>query len=233
MADPLSLSADHSEKSDGGSDKVEIIEKKAGFVWSTLLTLDLIQSRSKRDPLFSDINYKKKSIWQQIASDIEENNPELDQSYPTAEQCENRWKSLLRGYKAFVDSQNQTGADRKKEPAFYSEMNAVLGEKPNVRPQCVAGSLPAAAQPIKRAANAAIDDGDAAQDDGGEQEAVTTAVPTKKRRRSSTNKPQQSEAFQWLKAERAEEKATAAKQHTDQISVLNRLASAVEKFSSI
>eukprot|EP00117_Sycon_ciliatum_P025654 scpid92291/ scgid21246/ len=124
---------------DGSDAEVEVVERKAGFSWSKKLTIDLIAARSARDEQFSDVAVKKKSIWIKIARESEKENEGT--LHPTADQCENRWKTLLRNYKVFVDSQAKTGAARKKEPAFFQEMNDAFGWKPNVKPKCVAGSL--------------------------------------------------------------------------------------------
>ena len=118
----------------------DVVEKKVGFQWSRKLNLDLISARSSRDGLFTDVNYKKKSVWVKIAEDIAKENPGVA-DLPTGEQCENRWKSLLRTYKGFVDHQGQTGAERRKEPPYYDEMNSAFGWKPNIHPVAVAGPL--------------------------------------------------------------------------------------------
>ena len=109
-------------------------DRRPGFQWTRRLTPELISARSENDGLFQDINWRKKSAWNRISQRIAVTFPD-EELHPSAEQCENRWKNLMKAYKAYVDSQQKTGADRKQPPAFYDEMNSTFGWKPNIHPK--------------------------------------------------------------------------------------------------
>eukprot|EP00117_Sycon_ciliatum_P018791 scpid33223/ scgid17241/ len=109
---------------------------------------------------------KRKSCWAKVAADIADENRNL-KDLPAAENCENRWKSPMRSFQSFIDNQNKTGEERKKEPQYYKEMNEAIGWKPNVQPLCTAGSLPEKRKPVDQAP-----DDPAAQVPGGNADAA-------------------------------------------------------------
>lgn len=44
----------------------------------------------------------------------------------TAEQCNSKWKNLLRAYKKFVDNSKTTGAAAIPLPSYYNEIHALV-----------------------------------------------------------------------------------------------------------
>ena len=55
--------------------------------------------------------------------------------------------SLLKQFKTAVDHNNKTGSDPKTSP-FYTELNEMLGSRPNVRPVKTASTLVCQKRPI-------------------------------------------------------------------------------------
>ena len=54
------------------------------------------------------------------------------------EQCEGRWKTLLRSLKKVTDHNAKTGKDLKRHP--YEEQLDFLIDQPNIKPSYIAGS---------------------------------------------------------------------------------------------
>eukprot|EP00117_Sycon_ciliatum_P010633 scpid93326/ scgid12460/ len=228
-------------------------DRRPGFQWTRRLTLELISARSENDGLFQDINWRKKSVWNRISQRIAATFPD-EELHPSAEQCENRWKNLMKAYKAYVDSQQKTGADRKQPPAFYDEMNATFGWKPNIHPKCVGGPL----VPVTRPPKCPVELSDSEDDQDGEarvSSAPTTpqatpvrlnatagasaAVATpaandeekgvKKRRKRSGG--QSSDALEWLKQTKCEDRTWRERKHNDQMAILGDLTAAVNRLA--
>lgn len=71
----------------------------------------------------------------------------------TASQCENKFKDVRKSYTKIKDHNNQSGAEL-KTCKFYDEMDAVLGEKPIIKPISIASTQKNRVCPIsKRAAS--------------------------------------------------------------------------------
>lgn len=58
----------------------------------------------------------------------------------TSTQCENKFKDVRKSYTKIKDHNNQSGAEL-KTCKFYDEMEAVLGEKPIVKPISISSTL--------------------------------------------------------------------------------------------
>lgn len=56
----------------------------------------------------------------------------------SSEQCEGRWKTLLRSLKKVADNNAKSGQDLKKHP--YEEQLDFLIEQPNIKPSYIVGS---------------------------------------------------------------------------------------------
>jgi hypothetical protein len=76
---------------------------------------------------------KKKDLWSEIADDMQTNG----YCY-TADQCEGRWKTLVRGVKRVADHNAKTGNAPKKHP-FEDELE-FYSERPNVKPTYLVSS---------------------------------------------------------------------------------------------
>ena len=76
-------------------------EKKSGYTFGHNETLLLISLYQKYEVFFSDVSYKKRTIWQMIADDVEKYG-----FSPSAINCENRWKYLTSSFRAFFYADN-------------------------------------------------------------------------------------------------------------------------------
>lgn len=72
-----------------------------------------------------------------IADDLKKENPLW--SF-TSNQCENKFKDVRKVYTKVKDHNNQSGAEL-KTCKFYDEMEAVLGEKPIIKPISISSTL--------------------------------------------------------------------------------------------
>ncbi|CAL1672936.1 unnamed protein product [Lasius platythorax] len=72
-----------------------------------------------------------------IADDLKKENPLWSFN---GTQCENKFKDVRKSYTKVKDHNNQSGAELKTYK-FYEEMEAVLGEKPIVKPISIASTL--------------------------------------------------------------------------------------------
>ena len=72
-----------------------------------------------------------------IADDLKKENPLWNFN---GTQCENKFKDVRKSYTKVKDHNNQSGAELKTYK-FYEEMEAVLGEKPIVKPISIASTL--------------------------------------------------------------------------------------------
>ncbi|KAJ8316589.1 hypothetical protein KUTeg_005865 [Tegillarca granosa] len=103
------------------------------WTWTKESTLLLIDEYKKRMELLNTGKMKKKSAWISISKIL------VDKGYNvTASQCEGRWKTLLRGLKTISDHNKKSGNDKKSHP-FAKELE-FMAEKPNIKPEYVAGS---------------------------------------------------------------------------------------------
>ena len=76
---------------------------------------------------------KKKHLWAKIAEIMEQHG----YCY-TAEQCEGRWKTLVRGVKKVADHNSKSGNDLKTHP--YEDELEFYSERPNVKPAYLVSS---------------------------------------------------------------------------------------------
>lgn len=78
------------------------------------------------EPKFEDVNFKNKSVWETITTEMKK------QGYhPTAVKCANKWKQLKKSFMEVEDNKRATG--RGKKPCkFYYELGNILGYKPRV-----------------------------------------------------------------------------------------------------
>lgn len=76
---------------------------------------------------------KKKDLWSKIAELMRLHN----YAY-SSEQCEGRWKTLLRSLKKVTDHNAKSGEGLKRHP--YEEQLDFLIEQPNIKPSYIVGS---------------------------------------------------------------------------------------------
>ena len=85
-------SSDESDCEDGSNEP---------YIWKKEVTMTFLISYEKHKPKFINSKYRAKKVWQIIQEDLVK--PLKEQKYrggyPTSAQCQNKWKSLMRGYK--------------------------------------------------------------------------------------------------------------------------------------
>jgi hypothetical protein len=96
--------------------------------WTRSSTLLLIQEIGKKMPSVNSGKLKKKDMFNQVANEMNKMNVSC-----TADNVGNKWKTLLRGYKAVKDHNRKTGVQKKTHP-FENELNTILEKDPNVSP---------------------------------------------------------------------------------------------------
>lgn len=86
---------------------------------------------------FKSTQIRNSKVWQMIADDLKKENPLWSFN---GTQCENKFKDLRKSYTKVKDHNNQSGAEMKTYK-FYEEMEAVLGEKPIIKPISISSTL--------------------------------------------------------------------------------------------
>ena len=118
--------------------------EKAGdrepFSWTENLTRDLLSLYAAYDKKFNNVNYKAVFLWQEIAAKLQATDGERV-VWPSAKQCDNRFKSLKSSSKKYLDSLKETGQGKQKRiPPFHTEIMDIIGHKANVEPPAIASS---------------------------------------------------------------------------------------------
>lgn len=85
----------------------------------------------KRKYLVDSGKLKKRDMFSQVSKKFNDFNVSA-----TTDQVSNKWKSLLRGYKAVKDNNRKTGASKKTHP-YENELDEILENDPNVTPPYV------------------------------------------------------------------------------------------------
>lgn len=99
-----------------------------GIFWTRSSTLLLIQEIGKKLPAVNSGKMKKKDMFNQVATEMNKMNVSC-----TVDNVGNKWKTLLRGFKAVKDHNRKTGVQKKTHP-FENELDAILAKDPNVSP---------------------------------------------------------------------------------------------------
>ncbi|XP_024867846.1 uncharacterized protein LOC112452060 isoform X2 [Temnothorax curvispinosus] len=97
----------------------------------------LISKWKNHESDFKNTKIRNSKVWQMIADDLKEENPLWSFN---GIQCENKFKDVRKSYTKVKDHNNQSGAELKTYK-FYEEMEAVLGEKPIVKPISISSTL--------------------------------------------------------------------------------------------
>ena len=63
------------------------------FSWTAKLTIDFQEIYAENQQKFANINFKNAVLWEEISRKLRTTDGER-MSWPTAQQCSNRWKSL-------------------------------------------------------------------------------------------------------------------------------------------
>ena len=94
----------------------------------------------KHEKKFSSVNFTSKQIWEIIAKEMQS---ELSQNghdrFPTYKQCNNRWNTMNKAYRATIDHNRKSGADR-RTCYYFTDLDELNSERPNVNPVAIASS---------------------------------------------------------------------------------------------
>ena len=102
-------------------------------MWNKTDSKLLFEARQALDREFSQAR-SHKPLWEKISEKLQKEGCKV-----TWKQCENKFKSLKREYRATVDH-NKSGNDRKECP-FFDEFNELFGFKAASRPNFTIGSI--------------------------------------------------------------------------------------------
>lgn len=103
--------------------------------WGREATLSLLKIYKELEWKLSDPTVKKKAVWQEISSSLEENGFIF-----SPDKCERKMLNMKRDYKSVIDHNNTTGNDRKSHP-YMDELHSIFGLKPSVKPLSIAASF--------------------------------------------------------------------------------------------
>ena len=105
-------------------------------LWTDAASRLLLELYSQRQHQFGDPKVKKRTIWREISEQLKISGHNF-----TPQQTENRWKTMTAAFRRVKDNNNRSGRQRKTCP-YEKELEDLLGDRPNVQPVCLAGSLP-------------------------------------------------------------------------------------------
>ena len=191
--------------------------------WTDECVKLLIALYQVHEPKFADVNFKNKSVWETIATEMTKKG-----YHPTAVQCSNKWKQLKKSFVEVEDNKRTTGRG-KKTCKFYNELGNILGFKPGVNPVSTAsnsgrGEITERKSQVKNEST--------------EEEETEDRTPTKKRKRSDSGRPKASgEAILKLMEECREERkareerqyAYLQKMHEDKMKILSGFLEILKK----
>ena len=110
------------------------------YYWKEKQVLLLLEKYKIHESKFTDVNYSKNKCWKLIHKDlVNELIKQGDDIVPTIQQCESRWKTMTKTFRATVDHNNISGNNKKTCP-FFNEMNELYGYRPNVQPVATSNS---------------------------------------------------------------------------------------------
>jgi hypothetical protein len=177
-------------------------------IWDRPRTLLLLEKCTNKKQLLDNPRQKKSEIFKDIANEMLK-----EQGYNfSAEQCQNRLKTLTTKFKSVKDHNNQSG-NNAKNWEYLNIMEEFFGDRPNVKPVASCSSLALANQ-----ANLEQNSGSSNSNE----------TPTKKRKIVRTTP--RSEMLKWLKTYAEEEKEReerrlelASRQHEDNKQLLSQI----------
>lgn len=103
--------------------------------WTEPMVKAFIQLYHDYEHLMEDKHTPTRAVWVKIASDM----VNLGHCV-TSDQCDGKFKSLKKRYKAIKDAAACTGAGRQRPWPYFELMNCLLGDKPEMAPLAIASS---------------------------------------------------------------------------------------------
>ncbi|XP_025158651.1 uncharacterized protein LOC109504592 [Harpegnathos saltator] len=104
----------------------------------------LIEEWREHENYFKSTTITNKKVWEMIASRLKKENPLWNY---TGQQCEDKFKDLRKHYIKARDQNEKSSGLPVVTCKFYKEMDDVLGDKPAVKPICIASTLKKRYQP--------------------------------------------------------------------------------------
>ncbi|KAG9484881.1 hypothetical protein GDO78_008144 [Eleutherodactylus coqui] len=104
-------------------------ESRRMDLWTTAGVKLLIVTYSEYAHCFQSAKYKKKDVWHTISERLQEHGYNV-----TGEQCNNKWKLLMKQYKNVVDNNAKSGRSR-ISCRYYDELEEALGRSKEINPQ--------------------------------------------------------------------------------------------------
>ena len=150
-----------------------LADEIASVQWARPDTLLLIDFYKTWEPKIK----KKKTLWNKIAELMK-----LHKYSYTSDQCEGRWKTLMRSLKKVTDHNAKTGNDLKKHP-YEAQLDFII-ERPNIKPVYIQGSTTDSSLELddENTTNADESDSDSSVSDRSTTTPPPALVPAKKKR---------------------------------------------------
>lgn len=124
--------------------------------------------------------------------------------FPTYKQCNNRWTTMNKAYRATIDHNRKSGADR-RTCYYFQELDEINHERPNVNPVAIVSSFRPGQNKSAAAANEKNDSDD--ESDGHDHEEIdsedseetlqasSSKTATKKMTNPTTSKPKRKRKY--------------------------------------
>lgn len=109
---------------------MDISDEKTKLVWTNKMTKSLINSRLSRENKFIKPKCKKIKIWAEIAAEL---NTLFKNTNVNAEECDNKFRNLMKTYKANKKKQCSTG-EQQITWDFFEDFDKVYGCKAAITP---------------------------------------------------------------------------------------------------
>jgi hypothetical protein len=105
------------------------------ITWTEPMVRAFIQLYHDYEHLMENKSTPSRAVWVKIASDM------INLGHcVTSEQCDGKFKSLKKRYKAIKDAAACTGAGRQRPWPYFDLMNNLMGNKPEMAPLATASS---------------------------------------------------------------------------------------------
>lgn len=197
--------------------------------WSHADTLLLITTYKSKKAKFADPTRKKKEVWTEIATTM---NEFKNSSNFNADKCSKKWNNLELRYKAIRDKKRKTGRGRGKPWLYYEKIDEIIGTSASAAPvsaSCSTGHEPAAT--LERPLVAP--DSDSSGDEEQARVASTSIRSPNQQQAGTSRKRKRNEAPIWLETvmEKLDEKQS--KRHEKLEEMMKKQEEAIKERTKI
>jgi len=162
------------------------IDRKA-----TLCLIEIVSSL-EFDKKLKDKRSKKKSIWKDIAENLNERGFKLNPESP-GEKVHQKWRNMEREYRSYIEHQKKTGEGNKKQPEFFDELHRIFSVRHSVNPVVISDTSSSSSDKVMASNNSSdttevTTDATPSQEldrNNNEPNKKTSATPVCKRKHSS------------------------------------------------